>query len=129
MFLSRLAPEVLPAEVAGIVHASRANNVAESVTGVMLFDGERFCHYLEGLESHVRRTVAKITTDARNTGFQQLHESLAGNTRRFEGWHVGILAPDGPSPLLAFESRRGNLAVDFLNTLYRDRKQFGVHIL
>lgn len=129
IFLSELAPEVLPSEIGRLVRVSRANNAAQALTGVLMFDGERFCQQLEGPETSVKQTLAKIEVDPRHRGFQLLHTGVVGASRRFDNWHVGILAPDGPSPLHAFRSVRGIAAVDLLVSIFTQSDKFGLHVL
>lgn len=129
MYVSEFATDADPAAIANIVRASRANNLAAGLTGVLMFDGSHFCQQLEGAEDAVRRTIAKIATDPRHTRFQPLHEGSIGLVRRFHVWQVGILAPDGPSPLLPFTSLRGNDAVEHLMSVYRASKEFGLHVV
>ena len=129
MFLSEFSTDTDPAEIAEIVRVSRANNATAGVTGVLMFDGTLFCTYLEGPETAVRRTFGKIAVDPRHTRFQPLHDGPIGAERRFKGWCVGMLAPDGPSPLLAFESLRGTAAIDHLILLFRESQKFGIHVV
>lgn len=129
LYVSEFAADADPAEIANIVRVSRANNLIAGLTGVLMFDGSHFCQLLEGAEDAVRQTMAKIAIDARHTQFQPLHEGSIGLKRRFDAWHVGILAPDGPSPLLPCTSLRGNAAVEHLMSVYRASKQFGLHVV
>ena len=129
MYVSEFAGDADPAEIAKIVRVSRANNLIAGLTGVLMFDGSHFCQQLEGAEDAVRHTMAKIATDPRHTHFQPLHEGSIGLARRFHVWQVGILAPDGPSPLLLCTMLRGHAAVEHLMSVYRDSKQFGLHVV
>ena len=128
MFLSEFPSDADPAVIGEIIRVSRANNAAAGLTGVLMFDGTFFCQYLEGPETAVRRVVGKIAVDPRHTEFQLLHQGPIGAERRFEGWHVGMVAPDGPSPLLAFESLRGAAAIDHLIWVYRERQKYGIQL-
>ncbi|MEO8384189.1 MAG: BLUF domain-containing protein [Betaproteobacteria bacterium] len=129
IFLSELSSDVPPADIGNIVRKARAHHAAEKLSGLLLFDGERFCHYVEGAEQSVRHRITSIAEDERFTGFQQLHEGFTGECRRFDVWQVGILAPDGPSPLLGFATLRGNAAVDALLQLFHERKNHGIHVV
>ena len=129
MFTSEFCAGVETSEIPQIIRVSRVKNVAASLTGLLMFDGERFCQHLEGPEPAVRATVGRITVDPRHTQFTHLHEGDIDGARRFPAWHIGILTPDGPSPLLAFGAMRGPAAVDHLLTLFRERQQFGMHVV
>ena len=127
MFLSELSADANAGEIANIVRSSRANNAMNELTGLLLFDGERFCECLEGPEAMVQQTMAKIAVDPRHTQFQPLHNGQMAGKRRFDAWFVGILAPDGPSPLLEFRSLRGPAAIEKLVSFFREGKKRGLH--
>jgi len=129
MFTSDFCADAEPAEIAQIIRVSRAKNVAASLTGLLMFDGARFCQHLEGPEAAVRATVARIAADPRHSQFTQLHAGGNGRAGRFSAWQIGILMPDGPSPLLALGAMRGPAAVDHLLSLFRERQKFGMHVV
>lgn len=129
MFLSELAADTHPGEIGDIVRVSRANNAEAGLTGLMMFDGSLFCQNVEGPEGQVRDMIARIALDQRHTAFQPLHHGPATGVRRFDNWHIGILAPSGPSPLLAFRSLRGNDAIGHLLAIFRDSEKFGIHVI
>ena len=129
VFLSEFPADADAAELGEIIRVSRANNAAEGLTGVLMFDGSLFCQYLEGPEIAVRHTMNKIAVDPRHIRFQPLHHGPIGAERRFEGWHVGMVAPDGPSPLLAFESLRGTAAIDHLIWVFRESEKYGIQLV
>ncbi len=129
LFVSEISDFAKPGEIANIVRVSRTNNIAKGLTGVLMFDGVRFCQHLEGPETIVRQTSEKIALDPRHTRFQQLYAGQIGVERRFETWQVGFLAPDGPSPLLAFESLQGPIAINHLVSVFRDRQKHGIHVM
>ena len=126
--MSELSPFADPGEIASIVRVSRANSVANGLTGVLIFDGLRFCQLMEGPEAVVRQEAAKIAVDSRHAQFLPLHLGHIDGARRFDAWHVGFLAPDGPSPLLAFDSLQGAEAINQLIALFRDREKLGIHV-
>ena len=129
MFLSEFAPDTHPGEIARIVRTSRTNNAAAGITGLMVFDGSLFCQSLEGPERAVRDMITRIARDPRHSAFPPLHQGTLEKARRFDAWHVGILAPSGPSPLLAFRSLRGEQAIEHLVTIFLDSENFGIHII
>jgi len=129
MFLSEFAAHTHPGEIARIVRASRVNNAAAGLTGVMMFDGSLFCQIIEGPEKTARDMIARIARDPRHTAFQPLHHGPVSPSRRFDAWHVGILAPSGPSPLLEFRSLRGLEAIEHLVAVFNDSEKFGIHVI
>ena len=76
----------------------------------------------------VHQESAKIAVDSRHAQFFPLHLGHIGGARRFDAWYVGFLAPDGPSPLLAFDSLQGTEAINQLIALFRDREKLGIHV-
>ena len=129
ILLSELSSDVPPADIGNIVRVARVNHAAERLSGLLLFDGERFCHYLEGSEPAVRNRISRITEDTRFVELQQLYEGFADVRRRFDVWQVGILAPDGPSPLLRLATLQGIAAVEVLLQLFRERQSHGIHVV
>ncbi len=129
MFISEFPVDADATEIARIARLSRVNNASAKLTGVLMFDGTLFCQYLEGSEQAVRHMAIKIAVDSRNTRFRLLHQSPKTAGRRFETWHLGIVAPDDASPLRAFESLIGIEAVDHLMHLFRESRKFGIDVV
>lgn len=75
IYLSRLAPDVSASCIAGIVRASRLRNQMTQVSGLLVFDGARFCHYLEGPAAAIGPLIDRICMDSRNTDFRIVHQS------------------------------------------------------
>lgn len=74
LYLSRLSADTTPACVAEIVRTSRQYNRLEHLSSVLVFDGWRFCQYLEGDTADVCDLVERIRADTRHTGFRLLHQ-------------------------------------------------------
>lgn len=129
IFLSELSPDADPAEISRLVREARQENAKAGLSGLLLFDGIQFCQILEGPEAAVRRAVIDVEADPRQTRFRHLHHGFTGPQRRFESWHVGILAPEGESPLLAFNSMRGPAAIEHLISLHRDSSKLGMQVV
>ncbi len=68
VYVSRLADPEGPGAVANIIRKARANNTARGITGALIYDGERFCQYLEGEPDAIERTFAAIERDPRHDG-------------------------------------------------------------
>lgn len=91
------------AEVTSIIRTSRARNLDFGITGVLLFDGQHFCQYIEGEPRHVSALAANIRRDVRHTGFKIIYSDTIGGVRRFSSWRAGYpteLAPDALSKIL-----------------------------
>ena len=90
VYTSRLVDPAGPAAVPSIIRNARLNNATTGITGALMFDGERFCQYIEGLPHQIGRTYAAIERDRR-------HDSLAllasgeSSSRRFARWSMAYV--------------------------------------
>ena len=75
------------AEVTDILATSERNNVAHGVTGLLLFDGERYIQVLEGDTTAVDGLFANISADPRHRRIELLrrHDIPA---RSFADWRM-----------------------------------------
>ena len=84
-YISTARPE-LPAEaIDEILAASRRNNHADGITGLLLYDGYRFLQALEGETGRVRRCFERIRTDPRHRAMVLL-SSHEVTERAFGNW-------------------------------------------
>lgn len=96
--------------VQDILVSSERNNAAISVTGLLLFDGERYIQILEGKAEDVEGLFSTISNDPRHSNLELLHKgSIAG--RSFETWRMAYEAL--PKGLL--EELAENMAVFSFN--------------
>lgn len=120
LYVSTLGPEQPLSVVAEIAGRARLVNAELDITGLLIFDGQRFCQQLEGPKKAVRKLVERIRNDPRHMHIEVLHHGpLAG--RRFQQFSlafstvedVDALARmellDGDAALAAFETVRGEL--------------------
>lgn len=84
-YISTARPE-LPAEaIDEILAASRRNNHADGITGLLLYDGYRFLQALEGEGGRVQRCFERIKTDSRHRAVVRL-SSHEVTERAFGNW-------------------------------------------
>ena len=120
LYVSTLAPEQPLSVVAEIARRARRVNAELDVTGLLIFDGQRFCQQLEGPQKAVLRLIEHIRNDPRHINIEVLHHGpLAG--RRFQQFSLGFSTVedadalarmeslDGEAALAAFEAVRGEL--------------------
>jgi hypothetical protein len=88
LYTSELAPTAEVRDVADIIRRSRSYNRNNGVTGILIFDGLRFCQYLEGQRDVVLTLARTIQTDARHRLFKVLHQGYSAD-RRFGEWSMG----------------------------------------
>ena len=85
-------------DVRDILETSEVNNLAKSITGLLLFDGERYIQVLEGSPQDVEILYEVICHDARHHDLELVHKGgITG--RSFTNWRMayeslpkGILA-------------------------------------
>lgn len=73
--------------VEDILESSQRNNVARQVTGLLLFDGDRYIQILEGEPKDVDALYAKISADPRHHDLELLHHG-AILSRAFSNWRM-----------------------------------------
>ena len=84
-YISTATPGLPATTVADILKASRRNNAAAGVTGLLLHDGRRFLQALEGETAMVNRTYERIKADQRHRAVVLL-SSAEVTARAFGDW-------------------------------------------
>lgn len=88
VYSSILSPMSDIRNVATIVRRARIYNRDHGLTGLLVFDGERFCQHIEGDRDAVLLLADRIAADKRHQQFTILHQDFAGPDRRFSDWHL-----------------------------------------
>jgi len=117
VYTSVLAMDASVSCVADICHVSRARNKQESLTGLLVFDGLRFCQYLEGTRDKVRALAQSICEDVRHEQFMILHEGEFDGPRLFRDWSMGYAIIDDEELLSSVFAQRGVASVEALRGL------------
>jgi Sensors of blue-light using FAD len=94
LYLSHLVPSVRYDVFAAICHVSRRNNADRSITGVLLFDGHRFCQWLEGPAASVAQVRRAIEKDPRHEFMTVLVDRPCSAAAKPEPWQAGYCGPD-----------------------------------
>ncbi len=117
LYVSTIAPDASASVVAEIVGKARLHNRRLEITGLLIFDGMRFCEQMEGRQADVKAQLARIETDTRHFNLQVVHQGpLAG--RRFSRFSMGYTTLNDDDALALLETLRGQDAVDaFLGLL------------
>ncbi len=77
--------------VKNILDASERNNVTTSITGLLMFDGQRYIQVLEGETQDVDTLYEVIAQDPRHAQLELLHKG--GMSRRsFRNWRMAYEA-------------------------------------
>src|SRR5688572_21773816 len=77
-----------------IVQSARHRNGRLGLTGVLVFDGERFCHLLEGSGAAFDEVVQRVAADPRHTQLTMLLAPTEASSRLLFTWRSGYCSPD-----------------------------------
>ena len=86
LYCSLLAPDQ-PTEIVGqIVSRARVRNATEGITGLLVFDGMRFCQHFEGPRRQVLGLLNRLEADPRHMEMRVVYdgELLRRRYRRFD---------------------------------------------
>jgi hypothetical protein len=114
VYTSVLTPTADVLGLADIIRRGRSYNRAHGITGLLAFDGDRFCHYLEGEREAVLTLAAKIAADPRHHDFVALHQGFAGEKRSFGRWSLAYALDTHGGLLDAIAKTRGAEAAKML---------------
>jgi hypothetical protein len=117
IYASRIAPGEPLTSVATIARVSRLNNQQLDITGLLVFDGERFIQYLEGPQAGVGELANTTSVDKRHTDFMVLHEGNFAGERSFPGWSLAYASAPDEQALPQLASASGLQALAQFNTL------------
>lgn len=91
VYRSRAVAPLAGQELQRLVHTAQSRNQREAVTGVMLYDENRFFQWLEGPPEGVERVMHSIRNDHRHTDLEILDRGAA-SSRSFQGWDMKLAA-------------------------------------
>src|SRR3569623_1960964 len=86
-YISTARPELPTEAIDEILDASRRNNKADGITGLLLYDGYRFLQALEGEPHRVQRAYERIKADPRHRAIVML-SSYEVTARSFGDWSM-----------------------------------------
>jgi Sensors of blue-light using FAD len=113
LYASRLAEGVHFSVVTPILEISRNRNSALHITGVLVFDGERFVQWMEGPANAVLTLARRIAEDTRHTGFTVLHSQPVGPGGRLaDNWCAGYAEASDLDTLCDGQPLRGEAALE-----------------
>ncbi|NDZ14786.1 blue light sensor protein [Variovorax sp. WS11] len=89
LYFSQLAPNQ-PTDVVGqIVARARARNAMEGITGLLVFDGMRFCQHFEGPRRNVLQLMERLEADPRHVQMRVVYEGELLQ-RRYHAFDLGL---------------------------------------
>ena len=110
LYVSTIAPDAPISVVADIVRRARTSNQAQGITGLLIFDGQRFCQQLEGGQKQVLSLVERIREDRRHTDVNVVHHGALA-ARRFKQFDLGYTSEEDDDVLAQLEQLDGQAAV------------------
>lgn len=117
LYTSRLASDAGIDCVADIVKTARAFNSENHITGVLIFDGERFCQYIEGPKASLDALIQRIAADSRHCEFNPQYRQNTGNRRLFANWSMAYAMVEDEEILQELSMLEGENAMGRLNEM------------
>jgi Sensors of blue-light using FAD len=111
IYVSTIAPGLAISSVADIAGKSRIANQRQGITGLLIFDGMRYCEQLEGPQKEVLNLMEKIRHDPRHVNVEILHHGGLAS-RRFRSFSLGYTTVADPEVLERLEKLDGQAAVN-----------------
>lgn len=110
LYCSVLAPGQAPNVVGKIVSTARLRNAGQAVTGLLVFDGLRFCQHFEGPSAVVTDLMHRIGQDPRHTDIRVAYEGPLAQ-RRYLNFDMGFAATEEPEDMAGIHSLDGEVAL------------------
>ena len=111
LYVSTIAPDAPVSVVANIARTARAFYAAHDMTGLLIFDGQRFCQQLEGSQKDVLALMERIQKDTRHVNVEVVHHGLLA-LRRFRDFAMGFTLLDDVDLLGPLEKMDGEAALN-----------------
>lgn len=116
LYVSTLSVDQPLSAIAAIAAQARHHNRNNGITGLLVFDGSRFCQQLEGPESAVRALMQRIRDDPRHLYVEVLHDAPL-EQRRFQNFSLGFSTLEDENALEKLERLRGRVALEAFSRL------------
>jgi hypothetical protein len=110
LYVSTLAPEAPLSVIGDIAARARVANSERDITGLLIFDGMRFCQQLEGGQKQVLALLERIRQDTRHTHLQIVHHGELAQ-RRFRRFSLGYCMVEEDDALARMERLDGQAAL------------------
>jgi len=110
LYVSTLAPRQPVSVVADIAARARVVNAELDVTGLLVFDGQRFCQQLEGPQKAVLKLIERIRNDPRHVQVEILHNGPLAQ-RRFQQFSLAFSTLEDVDALARMERLDGLVAL------------------
>lgn len=111
IYVSTIAPGVPVSAVAAIAGKARRFNAENNITGLLIFDGMRFCQQLEGAQKEVLALMERIREDSRHDKVEIFHHGPLAE-RRFRNFSLAFTSVEDVEVLGRLELMDGQPAID-----------------
>lgn len=102
LYVSTLSPDSPVTVVSQIAAKARLANQQADITGLLVFDGMRFCQQIEGPRKQVLSLIERIRVDPRHVDVEIVHHAPL-EERRFRRFSLGYAATDDADVLARIE--------------------------
>lgn len=119
LYVSTLAPDQPLQVVAEIAAVARHANAQLEITGLLIFDGQRFCQQLEGPQIPVLKLMERIRNDARHMNVEVLHHGPLP-ARRFHQFSLAFSTVEDEDALPRMEQLDGAAALDAFEAMRKE---------
>ncbi|BEP44718.1 BLUF domain-containing protein [Variovorax sp. 375MFSha3.1] len=109
-YCSMLTHSLPPQTVGQIVSRARTQNALHGITGLLVFDGMRFCQHLEGPADAVSALMQRIEKDPRHVDVRVVHRAPL-EVRRYSGFGMGLAECEGPDLMAGVHALTGEAAL------------------
>jgi hypothetical protein len=116
LYVSTLCPHQPLSVVADIAARARLVNAELDITGLLIFDGQRFCQQLEGPQKAVLKLIERIRNDPRHTNVEILHNAPLA-ARRFLQFSLAFSTVEDEEALARLEQLDGDAAIAAFTTV------------
>ena len=111
LYCSVLSPSEPPLVVGQIAGQARARNAEHGITGLLVFDGSRFCHHLEGPSHAVDALMNRIAYDRRHEDVRVLYSGHR-QERRYKRFDLGFAQSEDPDDMAGVHELEGTQALE-----------------
>ena len=116
LYVSTMAPTAPVSVVSSLAVQSRVANALQRITGMLIFDGIRFCQYVEGSKNDVLALFERICADSRHAAITLIHQGPL-QERRFNKFSLAFANGDDFEALSRLESLQGQSGLSAFSEL------------
>ena len=116
LYVSTMASSAPVSVVSTIAMRSRVSNALRCITGMLIFDGIRFCQYLEGGKDDLTALFERISDDSRHAAVTLIHHGPL-QERRFKKFSLAFASGDDFEALSRLESLKGQSGITAFSEL------------